>query len=326
MPRPQDVLVYAIVLAAAWCVVWLWRRDVFRPGSLERLALAGRMRNPARISAAAWLGASLATFLAAAVGAGLAGTAFGFRGGAQGDDPERTAVVNVGAYGLATVVGFLCAALLVRGAGGPGGPGGAENLGGRKDEVGLGARVGDVWRGLGGLVVVLPLCITAGVIASLVAKLLQQTPPRIGHTGLQEMIAHRYTWHAWVSGLMAIVGAPVVEELVYRVFLQSAIISGLARLRMARRGPGLGAGAAEMGEGRAMPGDVMWGIGLSTIAFVLPHAAALSGPASWHTLPSLAVLGVGLGVVYERTRSMLAAIVMHAGFNAVNITMALMTS
>jgi len=31
-------------------------------------------------------------------------------------------------------------------------------------------------------------------------------------------------------------------------------------------------------------------------------------------------------VVYERTRSMLAAIVMHAGFNAVNITMALMTS
>ena len=118
---------------------------------------------------------------------------------------------------------------------------------------------------------------------------------------------------------MAIVGAPVVEELIYRVFLQSAFISALARLRWA--------GSAAMDSRPMASGqDVFWGITLSTIGFVLPHAAALNGPASWNALPPLAILGVALGVVYERTRSPLAPMAMHAGFNAANVAAAMLTA
>ena len=161
----------------------------------------------------------------------------------------------------------------------------------------------------------LPLCLTVGVAISQIASALGAEPPRVGHTALREMVDNRYAWPSWLKGFLAIVGAPVVEELIYRVFLQSAIISALARLRSARTG--------ELAV--AAPNDVFWGITLSTAGFVLPHAAALSGPASWNTLPSLAILGIGLGVVYERTRSPIAPIAMHMGFNAVNVLAAMAT-
>jgi membrane protease YdiL (CAAX protease family) len=71
---------------------------------------------------------------------------------------------------------------------------------------------------------------------------------------------------------------------------------------------------------------VFIGIALSTAGFVLPHAMALGGPATWNALPTLVVLGAALGVVYERTKSPLAVIVMHAGFNAVNVIAAMATT
>ncbi len=311
MPRLQDIVVFALMLAALWCAAWLWRRDVFRPGSLERLAGAGRLRNPAPINPGLWLCAGVATFLAAIIGAGIAGSVL--RAGAApggAPDPAAAALMDVATYLLAGTVGVLCAGLLARG---------GKALGAEPDRLGLECRGGDFLRGTGGLLVVLPICVTAGVAASLAAKLLHEDTPRLGHAGLREMVANRHAWHAWLKGAMAVIGAPVMEELVYRVFVQSAIISGLARLRAARAGVPAHLAAAN-------PSDVFWGIALSTVGFVLPHAAALNGPASWNALPSLTVLGIGLGVVYERTRSPLAAITMHAGFNAVNLAVAMATA
>lgn len=308
MPNLQTIVVYAFVLAAPWCVVWLWRRDVVRPGALSRLADRGGLRNPAAVPAAAWLGAAFATFAATVVGAGAAAALMGVPSGpASSAEPGSRAIIELAAYFAAAGVGFLCAGLIARVA--RDGGAGARTLG-------LECRPGDAWKGIGGLVVTLPLCVAAGATAAWVAKLLQAEPEQVAHSTLREIVADRHAWHAWMRSAMAVVGAPVMEELVYRVFLQSAVIAALARLRAVREGGPIAASAT----------DTFWGIVLSTAAFVLPHASAVGGPAGWNALPSLTILGIGLGVVYERTRSPLAPIVMHAGFNALNIAAAVLSS
>lgn len=308
MPNLQSIVVYALVLAAPWCVVWLWRRDVLRPGSLVRLTERGGLRNPSAINAAAWLGAAIATFAATVFGAGIAGSLLGVpRGRGTSADPGAAALVDLAAYFAAAAVGFLCAGLISRV---------GRESGASARSLGLESGPADWGKGLGGLLVTLPLCVSAGAAAALAAKLFQAEPERVAHSTLREIVANRHAWHAWLKSAMAILGAPVMEELVYRVFLQSAIISALARLRAARAG----------GVPITSAADVFWGIALSTAAFVLPHASMVGGPAGWNALPSLAILGVGLGVVYERTRSPLAPIVMHAGFNAVNVAAAMLTA
>lgn len=299
-------LTIALVLASPWCAVWLWRRDVVAPGSLHRLAAAGRMRNPALIPAGAWLAAGVATYLALAVGAGATGSII------PGDDPGHAALRDLGGYALGSIVGFLCIAVLLR-------------LADAKSEdearrLGLRARAGDALPGAGALLVTMPLCIAAATAAALLARWISgEQPEQLAHSTLRELTADRHTWHAWLRSLLVMVGAPVVEELIYRVFVQSAIISFLSTLRRLAA-PTIAAASPPV----TRPGDVALGIVLSTALFVLPHAAALSGPVSWHALPSLAVLGLGLGVVYERTRSPLAPIVMHAGFNALNLGAAML--
>ncbi len=329
MSSLENLIIAAIVLASPLCLAYLWRWDILRPGSLTRLGAAGRLRNPARVHSAAWLAACIATLLAASVGAALTASALGVappvgEGPAPAIEPHTAALAELGAYCLAIVVGILCAALLARTGRLSGGEHGAADA----RSLGLFERGGawrDALRGLGGLLLVLPLCLTVGIALSQVATALGGDPPRVGHSALREMVDRRHEWHAWLRAGLAILGAPVVEELMYRVFLQSAIISGLARLRAIRvRANGAGVGGG--GSDTATAGDAFWGIALSSAAFVLPHAAALSGPASWNALPSLAILGVGLGVVYERTRSPIAPIVMHMGFNALNVAAALATA
>lgn len=299
-------LTIALVLASPWCAVWLWRRDVVAPGSLHRLAAAGRMRNPALVPAGAWLAAGVATYLGLAVGVGLVAALYGAQ------EPGHAALRDLGGYTLGAIVGFLCIAVLLR----------MADARSEDDarQLGLHARAGDALPGAGALLVTMPLCVAAATTAALLARWVSGEPPeQLAHSTLRELTADRYAWHAWLRSALVIIGAPVVEELIYRVFVQSAIISFLSMLRRLAAPP-----VAASSPLTTRPGDVALGIVLSTVLFVLPHAAALSGPVNWHALPSLAVLGLGLGVVYERTRSPLAPIVMHAGFNALNLGAAML--
>jgi len=43
---------------------------------------------------------------------------------------------------------------------------------------------------------------------------------------------------------------------------------------------------------------------------------------AWQVLPSLFVLAVVLGWLYERTGSLLPSVLVHMGFNAINIALA----
>jgi membrane protease YdiL (CAAX protease family) len=90
---------------------------------------------------------------------------------------------------------------------------------------------------------------------------------------------------------------PVAEEFVWRGMMQ----------------PGL----------RALMG-VKAGIALTALLFTLIHVSAIATDGLPAGLAMLAVLAVGLGILRERTGSVLAPIIVHALFNAFNVAITLM--
>lgn len=99
--------------------------------------------------------------------------------------------------------------------------------------------------------------------------------------------------HAAVAVLaFALVVAPVVEEFVFRGVLYRGV----------RDGHGTAAGAA-----------------VSAIAFGAIHWVPFAEPAGTVMAASTAAMGVGLAILYERRRTLLAPVVAHAAFNAVGL-------
>ena len=101
-----------------------------------------------------------------------------------------------------------------------------------------------------------------------------------------------------VAVVMSVVIAPLLEETVYRGLLQTSLLSWLGAARR-------------------------WAaVGLAAAAFSVVHAPGASGVG----LAGLFVLGLVLGVLYERTGSLLPCVVAHAGYNAATIAAGLLTA
>jgi membrane protease YdiL (CAAX protease family) len=108
------------------------------------------------------------------------------------------------------------------------------------------------------------------------------------------------TWF-WVS-LAAVVAAPLTEELLFRVVLQTSLEDWLTRLLGQGRGP--------------VPLPAAVAIGTSSILFCAVH----NFPDSLALLP-LALL---LGFIYQRRRSYPTVVLIHALFNASNLLLTAM--
>lgn len=116
----------------------------------------------------------------------------------------------------------------------------------------------------------------------------------IAHESLQTILDHRTDPWTWVLGLVAVVIAPVVEETLYRGCLQSAFLRLTSRPRAS--------------------------IVFTSAVFTLAHVGV--GP--WYGLVPIFVLSLGLGLAFERTRSLAVPIGMHVVFNAANVVLALL--
>jgi len=92
---------------------------------------------------------------------------------------------------------------------------------------------------------------------------------------------------------MTVLGAPVVEEWLFRGVVFRALDAGLGE-----RGGRRGTAAA---------------VGLSALIFALAHA-------EWLQLPGLFFLGVVLALVVLRTRRLVPSVLTHVGFNALTMT------
>ena len=132
---------------------------------------------------------------------------------------------------------------------------------------------------------------------ALVQRWMGAPPPALGHDTLLAIQSSGPAdpwWWAAVVG--AAIGAPVIEEFLWRGFLQQGL-----------KATGMGVRAA---------------IAVSACLFALIHLPALPEGARLVGVSTLVVLGVAWGLLYERTGRIAAPILAHAAFNAANLLMA----
>lgn len=165
------------------------------------------------------------------------------------------------------------------------------------ERFGLG--VGRLWTSvrvtlLGGPAIIV-LTMATMVLTYLLLVAVGYEPPKIAHDALSAMRDAPEGLVKWGLIGSAMILAPIIEEIIFRGFLQTALRqSGLIRAR--------------------------WGaIAVAGLLFTVIH---FSGN-SWHSLPALFVLSLGLGYAYERTGSLWPPIFIHAAFNTINIVFVL---
>lgn len=225
-----------------------------------------------------WLGAGFAIYAAVIVGAGL-GAAIVNRSGWAPESLPAEAAATWGAYLMALIaVGVL---LIAR----------------RRTMREAGFRISwhDAWIGVGAYLLVFPIVTVTLLAAGAVADVVRGGPSDpISHELLSKLAAGDRTAAWWAMVVAVVIVAPIVEEVIYRGCLQTAV--------------------------RAAGGTPVVAILTTAVVFAAAHATAVRPEA----LPGLFVLGVGFGLVFERTGRLGAPIVMHAAFNAANIAQAML--
>ncbi len=274
-PETTADLALAILLtgAAVAAFVSLRRRGVLRKEAFDRLR-----RDPTIFGPAQWLVGAGGLFLllpvAAALGAGL----LGVDPGAEPESLRARAIPQLAAYAAALVViGVLLAALGKRGV-----------------AAGFRGRLADLILAPAAFLLIFPLVYVAGLVSGLVDAAVRwgfglPDPDPLAHGTLRLLREHPGDPWAWALIGAAVVGAPIVEEFLYRGFLQSGL------LRVTRSG---------------------WGAILATSAlFAFTHV----GIADPRALPGLFALSVAMGVAFEQTGRISIPIGIHALFNGLNI-------
>ena len=154
----------------------------------------------------------------------------------------------------------------------------------------------DVWIGIVTLATVYPLVATASSLTSMLITAFHGKPPNpVAHESLARIISDPSD--PWVRVIIAgaVFGAPIIEEVMYRFLLQSALIQ--------------------------MCQSVWAGIILTSALFAASHLSG--GTVPWHATIPLFVLSLGLGVVHVKTGRLGPPILVHMGFNMLNVVLAL---
>lgn len=202
----------------------------------------------------------------------------------DGSQLRRIAMVAVGAHGAAMIGAVVFIRFAFR----------------RREATPFRARPIDALIGAAGLLLALPVVYLVGVGAHRLASMIaaargEAAPDTLGHDVLLAMAASDMTVWTWIVVLDVVLLAPVVEEVIYRGFLQTTVVRAV-------RSP-------------------LLGIVLTSAVFAFVHAGSV--PA--YALATLFAASIGFGVVYERTGRIGAPIVMHAAFNALNIGLVMLT-
>ncbi len=273
-------LIVASFVAAPLVLVILWLADVIRPGSLSRMNARDTKGQPVAI----WLFAAAITFFVSITGVMTVASMGALGVGGAGSSAVRdAALMGLGGHIFGGAAGIALAWLITST------PGGAR--------AGLTARWKDVPVGLGAMLVLTPVIVALLALAPQVVHWITGGhPDRVAHEGLK-LIAERDSgpWRI-VLIVGAVVLAPIVEEIVYRGFLQSALVRACDSAGLSR----------------------WFAVAATSGAFAAVHANTVPV----HGLAVLFVLSLAFGVAFERTGRLGVPIVMHAAFNAANIVVA----
>lgn len=258
-------------------VIGLCIADVIMPGSFTRAGKAGDLRDVSPQPWWSWFFGGLVVFCAGMFGFGLADQFLvGGDGGALRDEAVRLlamyAVGGVAALGMV----YLFHGLTPKG--------------------GFRFRSLDVPIGVGCFLLAVPPLVVIGALSTIGAYLWTGVvPPTVSHETFDLILANRDD--PWVWGILAgaIIGAPLVEEVIYRGFVQSGII------RVVR--------------------STWLGLVLASLLFMAGHIGSVAP----HALPTLFFLAMFMGLAFERTGRIAVPITMHVCFNAANTALVMMT-
>lgn len=251
----------------------VWKYRVLRVKGLDA---GGRDVSP--IPAVMWLFAAAATLFAFLLGQDAV-RAFGLTGnGAIGDEAIRV----LASAGTGAIFGSGMLWFVGRQAG---------NAGVKPDWA-------DVPIGIGIFASIYPLVVLGGIVGTWIARgpdAVDQDP--LAHKTLQLIAQNRGDPWIWLLVGVLVILVPIVEELIYRVYLQSSML----KLLKSR-----------------------WAAVLVTgLLFVAMHWPVLPEGGK-HAVVPLFLLAVSMGAAYERTGRLGVPITMHACFNAMNLLFAFM--
>ena len=272
--------VWILAGASALVVMFLVAGGLLRPKGFEKAGL----RKIETIPWAIWLFAGLVSYLA--LGAGdMVLSRMDWYAQAELTDQTRQIITTAVGFGLGCLAAFGMLCLLAKSC----------------PEGGLGFHWIDLAVGLGCFVLAFPvveLSKTLGVY--LHGQLADGAPPPAWVDPHLSVIAGdaRDPW-VWLLAATFVVGRPIIDELVYRVFLQSAL------------GRVFGSPWASIVVGAAV---------YALMQRVVPFGGER---VPWHALVPFMLLGVCAGVAYERTKRVGVPIAMHACFQVVALVLAL---
>ncbi len=267
----------AMLAVGAGCVglVIVMRRAILRPAALRE-----RARVAAEIPSIRWLLAGLSGWLVWVFASGLAMSAL----------PAKPAP-SLPAMAAASMPAYLLGIASVAAA--------MWNL--RRSPAVKGAyRIGtpDVILSVVTLAIGTPIVLAVGTASFVAAELLSRMsgaggPDEIAHGTLSAILELRassgLSWWLLPVAIQVVVLAPLLEEVLYRGCLQSALVSA---------------------TGHTWPSVIA-----ASAIFALIHFPAVP----WHALPTLFMVGVVCGLAFERTGRLAPAFLFHAGFNALNL-------
>lgn len=154
--------------------------------------------------------------------------------------------------------------------------------------------VREVLAGMLGLAVALPMTMGLSVVVVTIGRWLDAPTPEVGHELLGAVQESGVWWVTFGLVWSAVIVAPLLEEVVFRGLVQTSLLG-------------------VVGQSRRWLVVIVAGGWFAVIHTGLP----------WQVLPSIFVLGLVLGWLYERTGSLLPGVIVHAGFNAVNMVLAM---
>jgi membrane protease YdiL (CAAX protease family) len=145
------------------------------------------------------------------------------------------------------------------------------------------------------LLAALPLVNLASSVMQVIGRAIGHPAPAIDHELLMLLRDSPTPGVIAMLAVSAAVVAPLFEEVIFRGLLQGVLVTLLGTNHRWRA------------------------VLLAAALFAAIHIPEVT----WHALPSLFILGIIFGWLYERTGSLLPGVLVHAGFNAINLVLAL---
>jgi membrane protease YdiL (CAAX protease family) len=264
----------ALIVGGPVILIVLFIKGWLRPGGLKSAGI----RQVTPLAWWEWLMASLIPLMAVAFGQASGLTLFKLSP-ASIESPKGAFLASASAFIPGAVVALFLARLMSQSAA----------------SAGLKPTKTDLPLGAAGFALTVPVIVAANWAGGKIyTQITGDTVAKISHSTLSSIAEHKDDPWTWGTAGIAIIVAPILEELVYRGFLQSMILrlTGI---------PGLA-------------------VLISSTLFTAMHWSAVNQ--SWPSLVPIAALSLGCGIAMERCKRIGVPIVMHMLFNAANIALA----